>query len=77
MVALADVGGYDFGRPRAVKDALKSLDSGGGAIVACDWKGTVRKAYRLKQKQSVVFVLGKSLELLWMTQRSAAASAGK
>lgn len=69
VVALADVGGYDFWPAKGyVKDALKSLDSGGGAIVACDWKGTVRKAYRLKQKQSVVFVLGKSLELLRMTQ---------
>lgn len=69
VVALADVGGYDFWPAKGyVKDALKPLDSGGGAIVACDWKGSVRKAYRLKQKQSVVFVLGKSLELLRMTQ---------
>ena len=69
VVALADVGGYDFWPAKGyVKDALKSLDSGGGAIVACDWKGAVRKAYRLKQRQSVVFVLGKSLELLRMAQ---------
>ena len=68
VVALADVGGYDFWPAKGyVRDALKSLDSGGGAIVACDWKGAVRKAYRLKTKQSVVFVLGKSLELVRMT----------
>ncbi len=75
VVALADVGGYDFWPAKGyVKDALRSLDSGGGAIVACDWKGTVRKAYRLKTKQSVVFVLGKSLELLRMTHGQLSAS---
>lgn len=69
IVALADVGGYDFWPAKGyVRDALKSLDSGGGALVACDWKGAVRKAYQLKQKQSVVFVLSKGLELVSMTK---------
>lgn len=69
IVALADVGGYDFWPAKGyVRDALKSLDSGGGALVACDWKGFVRKAYQLRQKQSVVFVLSKGLELVSMTK---------
>jgi predicted transcriptional regulator len=69
IVALADVGGYDFWPAKGfVKDALKSLDSGGGALVVCDWKGAVRKAYKLKQKHSTVFVLSKTLTLVRMTQ---------
>ncbi|MBL8634070.1 MAG: hypothetical protein JNM40_12680 [Myxococcales bacterium] len=69
IVALADVGGYDFWPAKGyVRDALKSLDSGGGALVTCDWKGAVRKAYQLRQKQSVVFVLSKGLELVSMTK---------
>lgn len=68
IVALADVGGYDFWPAKGyVKDALKSLDSGGGALVACDWKGAVRKAYKLKQKHSVVFVLSKAQAVVSMT----------
>ena len=69
IVALADVGGYDFWPAKGyVKDALKSLDSGGGALVLCDWKGAVRKAYQLRPKHSVVFVLSKGLELVSMTK---------
>ena len=69
IVALADVGGYDFWPAKGyVRDALKSLDSGGGALVACDWKGAVRKAYQLKQKHSTVFVLSKVLGLVSLTR---------
>ena len=69
IVALADVGGYDFWPAKGyVKDALKSLDSAGGALVACDWKGAVRKAYQLKQKHSTVFVLSKVLGLVSLTR---------
>ena len=69
IVALADVGGYDFWPAKGyVKDALKSLDSGGGALVACDWKGAVRKASQLKQKHSTVFVLSKVLGLVSLTR---------
>ena len=69
IVALADVGGYDFWPAKGyVKDALKSLVSAGGALVACDWKGAVRKAYQLKQKHSTVFVLSKGLGLVSLTR---------
>ena len=69
IVALADVGGYDFWPAKGyVKDALKSLDSGGGALVACDWKGAVRKAYQLKQKDRTGFVLSKGLGLVSLTR---------
>lgn len=58
VVALADVGGYDFWPAKGyVKDALRPLSTEGGVTVLCDWKGAVRKAYGLTPKQSAVFVL--------------------
>lgn len=58
VVALADVGGYDFWPAKGyVKDALRPLSAEGGVTVLCDWKGAVRKAYGLAAKQSAVFVI--------------------
>ena len=58
VVALADVGGYDFWPAKGyVKDALRPLSAEGGLTVLCDWKGAVRKAYNLPARQSAVFVL--------------------
>lgn len=58
VVALADVGGYDFWPAKGyVKDALRPLSAEGGLTVLCDWKGAVRKAYNLPPRQSAVFVL--------------------
>lgn len=58
LVALADVGGYDFWPAKGyVKDALRPLSAEGGVMVLCDWKSSVRKAYALLPKQSAVFVV--------------------
>lgn len=58
VVALADVGGYDFWPAKGyVKDALRPLSVEGGVTVLCDWKGAVRKAYNLPARQSAVFVI--------------------
>ena len=58
VVALADVGGYDFWPAKGyVKDALRPLSTAGGVTVLCDWKSSVRKAYSLPAKQSAVFVV--------------------
>jgi predicted transcriptional regulator len=60
LVALADVGGYDFWPAKGyVKDALRPLSAEGGVTVLCDWKGAVRKAYGLSPKQSAVFVIAR------------------
>ncbi len=64
VVALADAGGYNFWPAKGyVKDALRSVEQKGGAIVAVDWKGAVRKAYQIAPKQSAIFVLDKRQEL--------------
>ncbi|MBP6743175.1 MAG: hypothetical protein KA244_10010 [Deltaproteobacteria bacterium] len=69
VVALAEVGGYDFWpAKRYVKDALQPLRSVGGALVLCDWKGAIRKQYRIAKKQSAVFVLGSGGELRSLRQ---------
>lgn len=69
VVALADAGGYDFWPAKGyVKDALRSVEKKGGAMIVVDWKGAVRKAYRLKSKQSAVFVLNRSQELVAFSQ---------
>ena len=68
LVALAEVGGYNFWPARRyVKDALRPLRSLGGAVVACDWKATVQKQYHLPARQSAVFVVGKSGTLQALT----------
>lgn len=60
LIALAEVGGYNFWPARRyVKDALRPLRALGGALVACDWKGAVQRSYRLPARQSAVFVVGK------------------
>lgn len=57
IVALADVGGYDFWPAKGyVKDALRPLQAE-GAKVLCDWQGTIRKRFGLRPGQSTVFVL--------------------
>lgn len=64
LVALADVGGYDFWPARRyVKDALRPLREEGGALVLADWQGAVRKRYRIAAGQSVIFVVSPSGEL--------------
>lgn len=64
LVALADVGGYDFWPARRyVKDALRPVRDEGGALVLADWQGTVRKRYRIAPGQSVIFVVSPSGEL--------------
>jgi predicted transcriptional regulator len=40
----------------------------GGALVLCDWKGAIRKQYRIAKKQSAVFVLGSGGELRSLRQ---------
>jgi hypothetical protein len=58
LIALAEVGGYNFWPARHyVKDALRPLRALGGALVVCDWHGAVKKSYRLPSKQSAVFVV--------------------
>jgi hypothetical protein len=58
LVALADVGGYDFWPAKGyVKDALRPLATAGSVTVLCDWKSSVRKAYALPAKQSAIFVI--------------------
>lgn len=60
LVALADVGGYDFWPAKGyVKDALRPLSTAGSVTVLCDWKSSVRKAYSLPAKQSAVFVIAR------------------
>lgn len=60
LVALADVGGYDFWPAKGyVKDALRPVSDAGNVTVLCDWKSSVRKAYSLPAKQSAVFVVAR------------------
>lgn len=64
LIALAEAGGYNFWPARRyVKDALKPLQALGGALVACDWKGAVRRSYRIPARQSAVFVVDKDSTL--------------
>jgi hypothetical protein len=64
IVALADVGGYDFWPAKGyVKEALRPVQAAGGALVLCDWKGAVRKHYAIRPGQSAVFVVDGAGEL--------------
>lgn len=64
LIALAEVGGYNFWPARRyVKDALRPLRALGGALVACDWKGTVQRSYRIPARQSAVFVVDRDSTL--------------
>ncbi len=68
LIALAEVGSYNFWPARRyVKDALQPLRALGGAVVACDWKATVQKQYRIPARQSAVFVVSKDGALQVMT----------
>lgn len=64
LIALAEAGGYNFWPARGyVKDALKPLRALGGALVACDWKGAVKRSYSIPARQSAVFVVDKDSTL--------------
>lgn len=64
VVALADVGGFNFWPARRyVKDALRPLRNEGGALVLCDWHGAIRKRYDLSSGQSAVFVVSRDGQL--------------
>lgn len=74
LIALADVGGYDFWPARKyVKEALQPLRALGGALVLCDWQGAIRKQYGLRKAQSAIFIVAPDGELRYL-QRGVATS---
>ena len=60
---------YDFWPAKGfVKDAIREESRKAGTTIYCDWDGTFRKAYRLRQGISNVILVGKSGEVLFAAE---------
>ena len=60
LLAIADVSNYDFWPARGfVKDAIKEESSKAGTPIYCDWNGSVRRAFGLREGASNVVLYGR------------------
>jgi predicted transcriptional regulator len=68
-VAIADVSAYDFWPVKGfVKDAIRDESKKAGTTIYCDWDGTFRATYRLRQGISNVILVGKNGQVLFAAE---------
>lgn len=68
-VAVADVSAYDFWPVKGfAKDAIRDASKRAGTTIYCDWDGTFRAAYRLRQGISSVVLVGKNGQVLFAAE---------
>ncbi len=66
LVAVADVGGYDYWPVRGfVKDAIQKESNKQGTIIYCDWDGRVRNTLSLQKGTSNIVLFGKNGKVLF------------
>jgi len=69
LVAIADVGGYDYWPVRGfVKDAIREQSRKFGTVIFCDWDGTARTALGVKRGVSTVLLYGRDGKVLFANE---------
>jgi len=69
LVAIADVGGYDYWPVRGfVKDAIREQSRKFGTVIFCDWDGKARTALGVKRGVSSVLLYGKDGKVLFASE---------
>lgn len=65
LLAIADVGGYDYWPVRGfVKDAIQSESQKFGTVIYCDWDGAAAKAFNVRRGASSVVLYGRDGKVL-------------
>lgn len=66
LAAVADVSSYDFWPVKGfVKDAIRDESKKQGTTIYCDWNGSFRAAYKLREGISSIVLIGKNGEILF------------